>query len=90
MKGMSRFLAAAVFFVASALAGVRTYGQGGATGRHRRRGKRHSRAAQSKARKCRLSMPAHAKRLARKVDDERRRRIRRDAAAAGDLLGGGE
>lgn len=32
MKGMHRFLVAAVFFVACALAGVPTYGQGGATG----------------------------------------------------------
>jgi Carboxypeptidase regulatory-like domain/TonB dependent receptor len=32
MRGMSRSLLAAVFFVACALAGVRTYGQGGATG----------------------------------------------------------
>src|SRR6202000_1911486 len=32
MKGMYRFLLAAVFFVACALAGVPAYGQGGATG----------------------------------------------------------
>ena len=32
MRGMSRSLLAAVFFVVCALAGVRTYGQGGATG----------------------------------------------------------
>src|ERR1700760_597621 len=32
MKGMSRFLLAAVFFVVCALVGGQTYGQGGATG----------------------------------------------------------
>src|SRR3984957_5878596 len=32
MRGKSRSLLAAVFFVVCALAGVRTYGQGGATG----------------------------------------------------------